>query len=539
MSLKYNKLADVRLEKKESISQTSINRILGRLIENDKSLVYSSKMEPGIWEAKWTNDENASGYSQGDAVWYNTEDIGQFILNKADDLYEYVKNDFNFSSWLKPYDPGDPESFKTYYGLITGYVDTARNLKMPPLFDIGTISAKTQIKISLIDDNRFPPSDSRYWKNYFVNLSDVVENIQTALEDDLSAHISGYHFNGEDPDLEPYMLSDFSNVSRIQKLGNHNCEIHRTSREGFDFIKLQAKHEDISKYSVQKLSSQEYISSYTVLSARDPDNIPGTYWLKNRISPADARKILGGVSNYKTVESFMTTVLTGDKWLGNVQFRRIGSTASEFPFSFPYNDEQYAAVSSDLSSYQVQFLIADVSCSELTGGDMDGYYYFIGDYPISATSISQISGFEDKYLQISESVTITEDRSYSIEYPTISAWTRYWNSGYLEQGGTVMIPRVYQNTPFKVKLGTPYEYPATYRSAYGSYSDFGDGVSYDETGNLKGERRYTLSITPVQRSFSRGGRLEIIKIENDGFWIMATDRSPDMFTYRAIGLNSY
>lgn len=215
MSLKYNKLADVRLEKKESISQTSINRILGRLIENDKSLVYSSKMEPGIWEAKWTNDENAPGYSQGDAVWYNTEDIGQFILNKADDLYEYVKNDFNFSSWLKPYDPGDPESFKTYYGLITGYVDTAKNLKMPPLFDIGNLSAKTQIKISLIDDNKFPPSDSRYWKNYFVNLSDVVENIQTTLEADLSAHISGYHFNGETLDLEPYMLSDFSNVSRV------------------------------------------------------------------------------------------------------------------------------------------------------------------------------------------------------------------------------------------------------------------------------------------------------------------------------------
>lgn len=170
---------------------------------------------------------------------------------------------------------------------------------------------------------------------------------------------------------------------------------------------------------------------------------------------------------------------------------------------------------------------------------MDGYYYFIGDYPVSATSLSQISGFEDKYLQVSESVVITEDRSYSIEYPAISAWTRYWNSGYLEQGGTVMIPRVYQNTPFKVKLETPYEYPATYRSAYGSYSDFGGGVLYDKAGNLKGERRYTLSITPVQRSFSKRGRLEIIKIENDGFWIMATDRSPDMFTYRAIGLNSY
>lgn len=539
MSLRYNKLTDVSLGKDDPVSETTINKITNRLLENDRSLVYSSKTEPGIWEARWIKDENAYGYSQGDAVWYNTEEVGQFLLNKADDLYEYVKNDFNFSSWLRPYDPGDPDSFRTYYSLVTGYVDTSRNLKMPPLFDIGQLSAKTQIKISLIDDNRYPPSDSRYWKNYFADISGIVENIKTAFDVDLSAHLSGYHFNGETPDLEPYMLSDFSNATRIQKLGNHNCEIHRTSREGFDFIGRQEKAEDVSKYSVTKLSTEEYISSYTFLSAKDPENIPGIYWLRNRIAPSNVKQLLGNVSNYKTVESFMTTVLTGDKWLGNVQFRRIGSTVSEFPFSFPYNEEQYSAVSSDLSNYQVQFLIADVSCTRLSGGDMDGYYQFERDYPVSAHDPDEISGFEDRYIQVTDQATVKEDHSYSMEYASISAWTKYWNSGYLEQGGTVMIPRVYQDTLMKIAFKTPYEYNATHRSAYGSYSDFGDGLKYDETGNLKNERRYTLSVTPVQASFMKKNRLEVVKTENDGFWIMVTDRSPDMLTYRAIGLNAY
>lgn len=537
MSLIVDNVNNIKFDKNDHVNRSILNTKIHTLIENDKSLVYSSKMEPRIWECTWWLDENLPGYTEGDCFWYNTQDPAQFLLNKADDIYNYVKNDNDFRDWIKPFESSDPTSFDTYYNIMTGYVDVERGIKRKPLFDIGNIANKTQIKISLTDNNKFPLSDSQHWKNYFVELSDITDSIHTIFDKDISSHVENYHFSGKSVDLSQYALKDFSNVTKFQKLGSHACDMHKDSREGLDFVKDSRFHQTSDIQTITQLSTYTALSSHSYLSVID-SNVPGKYILNNSVSFNEIRSKFENTLNYQSVAQIITTIQPGQT-IGNIELKLSGSNDIDFPFKFKYTPEYYEQISGLINQYYISFIIADLSCSTLDGISLSNYYSFVPDYPLSASDYSEVSGFEDKYQVVQLQKTIELTSTQNIQYNIISGWTQYWNSGYLDQGGIVILPKVVDPIILNIKLQIPYEYTPSKNSYYGAYDRLTPTLMYSPNNNLKRERRYTISISPVVNSFDHIDRVEIVKIENDGFSILVTDKSPNYISFKTSGIISY
>jgi hypothetical protein len=93
------------------------------LLENDFSIVSPIKMEPEIWECKWFNNINISGYSQGDVCWINTEDVDEFIENRHNVIYEYAKNNVYLQNVIKPFQRNNQEINELYRNVLSGYHD--------------------------------------------------------------------------------------------------------------------------------------------------------------------------------------------------------------------------------------------------------------------------------------------------------------------------------------------------------------------------------------------------------------------------------
>ena len=66
----------------------TFNRIVDRLIENDKIVYGSFGNIPGVWFCKWYNDGRISGYNRGDFFWLNTQDISKWMKDNAETMQE-------------------------------------------------------------------------------------------------------------------------------------------------------------------------------------------------------------------------------------------------------------------------------------------------------------------------------------------------------------------------------------------------------------------------------------------------------------------
>ena len=230
MSLKYTKNSEIEISRGDGFKIATINSIIRRLVENDQTF-FNSNIQPGIWERRWYNDINNTNlyYKKGDAVWINTEPADEFIMAHTADIETYIQGcaDAKYK-YMSLSAAGDT------VGIYQLYKDMALGLGEfnKEIYYLGNLLDKAQIRVSLSDNNDKLPTDNNYWTDFFdetYNQSYYQQQILDAATAQLSAvydkHLINYHLSGltSDPEelYQKYLKSDFTNISKTQKLINH------------------------------------------------------------------------------------------------------------------------------------------------------------------------------------------------------------------------------------------------------------------------------------------------------------------------------
>lgn len=114
-------------------------------------------------------------------------------------------------------DANRPERLAICKQLVNGTYDNGKG----PMFFLGDVSRRAQIRVSLSDDNMAYPDNDKYWADYFYSytIDDIKGTILSAFDFEMSsvisAHVDGYHNaagkNMSDVSSE-YMLNDMSNA---------------------------------------------------------------------------------------------------------------------------------------------------------------------------------------------------------------------------------------------------------------------------------------------------------------------------------------
>ena len=203
---------------------------------------------PGTWERRWCNSGDTSlYYSKGDAVWLNVEILDEFVWKRENDIRFYAQGNPHARSHLAAADASNDRSslFDFYKKMVTGYFSNGQ-----PLFYLGDLSKKVQIRISTKDMNSDPPSDE-YTKGYAENYSWVdffdimdsdeilktVENLLVDMESErLREHLLKYHLDGRVDMVQDILRKDLANVIYAQKYHGHSWYEDKLSR-GFDCVR--------------------------------------------------------------------------------------------------------------------------------------------------------------------------------------------------------------------------------------------------------------------------------------------------------------
>lgn len=174
------------------------------MIENDNVFDVDSNCAPTIWEQKWYNmniDESVSeqyGYRRGDAVWINTESLNEYTTTKSSEIYEYVMNNDDLRTKYYRLSGDDDSLFDFYTKIVNGTAIDGKG----PLYYLGDITKKVQIRVSLSSSNTALPTDDNYWKDFFPTNNEekmrlsVMEELKSQMDACLSAHIQNYHLGG-------------------------------------------------------------------------------------------------------------------------------------------------------------------------------------------------------------------------------------------------------------------------------------------------------------------------------------------------------
>lgn len=234
MDLKYTKFEQLTAD---GISLNSINNAFSKLIENDNEIIKVNESKPSVWKCKWYNNDEIGGYQKGSLVWLNTENIQDLVERNFDDIRHIVieseyRSDYeNISSNI--------DQVNLLFRNICNGSDGYRRL-----YYIGELSAPTQMRISLIDNNKNIPSDSDTWADVF-RLSSVEsyekiinDSSLSVIDKSISSHIQNYHLSSYSFEeiSGKYLLNDFSNVSKTQSMITHNINGRGQTTQGFDKI---------------------------------------------------------------------------------------------------------------------------------------------------------------------------------------------------------------------------------------------------------------------------------------------------------------
>ena len=247
---------------KPQLTQVNIKEFddaMQTMIKNDCSLIPKSNISPTVWKCSWYNvnltDRNKSQYcyKKGDTVWVNTEELASFTQAN----YHYIKLTVMNNSYLrKKYQQiqdNESEVQEFFQNVVTGKI--TGNAKDLPLFYIGNLTDKVQIRVSLSDDNDKLPTDNAYWKDFFVNNDRnrfqqiILDRTKELLSAYLESHLKNYHLSGifdywydqygEIKSLSDfYLLQDMSNVGKYQDFNVQNG----TSQSGFDYVVYFHQH---------------------------------------------------------------------------------------------------------------------------------------------------------------------------------------------------------------------------------------------------------------------------------------------------------
>lgn len=530
MNLRYG-LDEILIKDDQKITDKTINNSFQKLIENDFSIFSNSDMEPQIWECKWFNNPNEKGYSQGDAFWLNTESIDDLVISKHSQIYEYARNNSYLKDKIKKYEYNNAEIHELYKNILSGYYDRKYNIRLSALFEIGDLKEKTQIRISKIDNNKYSIFDDNYWMDFFVREGSI-ENLDSIFNNVLSDHIEKYHLSGENVNLDDYANIEMNNISKVQKLMNHTCEIHNSTRYGFDYLISNEIEYGDNVILVDILSVYDYstISNWYELTG---DTV---YTLNNSIKKDELESKLRNVINYSQLEQFFSTLLD-DEGFGDITFQLSTSNPSgyTYPNYFKYTEEQYEKVEMLLNKYYIsQYCIGKI-VTDSPSEDLKSFYTL--KTPTIITSLDDIEEeFQNRYILQSfetlSSVTINTTREISL----FDSWVKYYNSGIVVQGGFVNCGGNSGDVIMTIPLKQPYEYIITTKSMYGEVTHITEDIEFNPSNSLRENNRYTISISPISNSYNDGDNIEIVGIRNNEFDVLIKKNSPPMFQYQVQGI---
>ena len=184
MDLEY-KFADLSLLSSDDLNADGkLKNIFRYLLENDLKIRNEFVNVIGLWECLWYNDDSIPGYSKGDFFWLNTQNVNEFLANYSTKIKNYADKCTKFKVDLPEFSSADPKIVEQYYNMLTGYVGEGMTAPASALYEIGDLSEPIQLRISLIDNNKFPIHDDRYWRSFFVSdPEEDVAYIQNVLED--------------------------------------------------------------------------------------------------------------------------------------------------------------------------------------------------------------------------------------------------------------------------------------------------------------------------------------------------------------------
>lgn len=231
----------------DKIDVESIDAALEEMVANDNKVIPSYGVTPKIWKCKWYNGAKRNLYSQGQAVWVNTEDLDEFTTANKSFILETIKNNSTLRNIYKKLDGDETKIFDLCKDVVTGKV--SGNSEGLPLFYIGELTAKTQIRISLSDDNDKLPTDNAYWKDFFVNNDEskfqlsIMNRTAELCEQYLNQHLVDYHLSGiysywyekegVNCDLDTfYLKSDMSNLDKAYEYAGDSG----SKQSGIDYV---------------------------------------------------------------------------------------------------------------------------------------------------------------------------------------------------------------------------------------------------------------------------------------------------------------
>lgn len=278
IKLRYKDPSDIFIKKGENISDVKLNEVFNKLLINDKTITPLQSLEPQIWECKWYNNPDISGYAKGTAVWYNTEDLDEFLLKRNKDIYTYGMENVKTSMKMMDYDPYDEESYNFYKNILSGYVEDDLSNKLQPLFDIGNLSNQVQIYILQKNNSKISPSEDllkpeseRVWKPFFKTTGDIINEIlSTYVSQIIEDHKKQYHLGKYALDLESsfvpnrYLKKDFSNIDEeaVQTFQSHTI---KQNLSGFDYVKEYVRDNTTAEISIEiSTDTSTEISTITV-----------------------------------------------------------------------------------------------------------------------------------------------------------------------------------------------------------------------------------------------------------------------------------
>ena len=172
-------MQDVRISDADRLAVTSFSASTAKLAANDVSLFPDRQRVPGIWRnRRYSAGDASDGYAKGEAVWINTEDIDRFVVAYERVIRQCIETDAELSAEMARLDRiGDRNALLAFYKEVVRGYDGRE-----PLFYLGDLTKPVQIRISLVDGNRLPPTDSNVrsernpggtWRDFFEASTDA------------------------------------------------------------------------------------------------------------------------------------------------------------------------------------------------------------------------------------------------------------------------------------------------------------------------------------------------------------------------------
>ena len=260
MRLLHNNLADILIQNIQDSNNTfkgELNKSLAKLLENDIDMTPGKDNIPDIWKCSWYNQFDKTvisskyGYSRGQAVWLNTEDLTEFIYAKWNEIESIVESNPTLSYSYKKIKDDKAKAFDFFKKVVLGDISGAVNKE--PLYCIGEISSQIQLRVSLTDHNIALPTDDIYWKDFFEydicadNKAEVSAYVDDQLSTQIEQHMKDYHMLGIDDDQLKNLTADLEAnfvkadlKTNLSSINQQHFLSHRSSSfnmEGFDFVK--------------------------------------------------------------------------------------------------------------------------------------------------------------------------------------------------------------------------------------------------------------------------------------------------------------